>query len=55
MLKKIGDFVKAGEPLLYIYSNNEAKAKEEAVKLQQSYKFASIDIPKIEEIIDVIE
>lgn len=55
VLKKIGDYVKLGEPLLFIYSNNELKAKEEAEKLSKSFKFASIDIPKIEEIIDVIE
>ncbi len=55
VLKKIGDTVKEGEPLLIIYSNDLDKAKEEAYKLQRSYKFASIDIPKIEEILDVIE
>ena len=55
VLKKIGDSVEIGEPLLYIYSNDEEKAKIEARNLQKSYKFASIDVPKIEEIIDVIE
>ena len=55
VLKKIGDSVEVGEPLLYIYSNDEEKARIEARNLQRSYKFASIDVPKIEEIIDVIE
>ena len=55
VLKKIGDSVEAGEPILYIYSNDDKKAEEEAVMLQRSFKYASVDIPKIEEIIDVIE
>ena len=53
--KKIGDSVEIGEPLLYIYSNDESKAKEQIAFLQDSYKCASIDVQKIEEIIDVIE
>ncbi len=55
VLKKIGDHVEAGEPLLYIYSNDEEKAKKEAIKLQRSFKLGSVEVPKIEEIIDVIE
>ena len=55
VLKKIGDYVEEGEPILYIYSNDEKKAEEEAIKLQNSFKYASVDIPKIQEIIDIIE
>ncbi len=55
VLKKIGDTVKVGEPLLYIYSNDERKAEEQARMLQKSYKIGSVDVPKIQEVIDVIE
>jgi len=55
VLKKIGDEVEIGEPLLYIYSNDESKAKDQVKFLRDSYKLASIDVQKIEEIIDVIE
>ena len=53
--KKIGDKVEIGEPLLYIYSNDELKAKEQVPILQKSYKCASIEVPRVEEIIDIIE
>lgn len=55
VLKKIGDKVEIGDPLLYIYSNDESKAKEQVEFLQNSYHYADVEIPKINEIIDIIE
>ena len=52
---KIGAHVNIGDPLLYIYSNDMSKAQDQVKFLQKSYKYASIDIPKINEIIDIIE
>ncbi len=55
VLKKIGDYVKSGEPLLNIYCNDIRKGEKESVFLKDSFKLASIEIERIEEIIDVIE
>lgn len=55
VLKKIGDYVKAGEPLLNIFCNDIRKGEKESAVLKDAYKLASIEIDKIEEIIDVIE
>lgn len=55
VLKKIGDKVEVGEPILYIYSNDESKAKEQVEFLQNSYKIGIEEVPKINEVIDIIE
>ena len=55
VLKKIGDNVEIGEPLLYIYSNEKEKAEEQIDFLRNSYKVGSNEVPPIEEILDIIE
>ncbi len=55
VLKKIGDEVKAGEPLLHIYSNDEAKAMLQVEFLRKSYKISKEKVEKEKEILGVIE
>ena len=55
VLKKIGDRVEAGEPLLYIYANDEIKGKEQILFLEKSYEIGEEKIEKIKEILDIVE
>ncbi len=55
VLKKVGDKVKIGETILNIYSNDKQKAESQIEYLRNSYKIGSIDVPKFNEIIDIIE
>ena len=55
VLKKIGDRVEAGEPLVYIHANDEIKAKEQIVFLEKSYEIRGEKIEKIKEILDIVE
>ena len=55
VLKKIGDEVKSGEPLLIIHANDETKGYLQVESLRNSYKFSKEPVEKIKEIIDVVE
>lgn len=55
MNKKIGDFVKEGEPLLYIYANNETLGLMQVEMLRNSFIFSDEVIEKPEEILEIIE
>lgn len=55
VLKKIGDEVKSGEPLLIIHANDETKGFLQVEFLRNSYKFSKEPVKKIEEILDVVE
>lgn len=55
VLKKIGDEVKSGEPLLYIHANDETQALLQVEFLRNSYKISKEPVEKIKEILDVIE
>ena len=55
VLKKIGDEVKDGEPIMYIHANNETKGLMQVEFLRNSYKFSKEPVEKIKEILDVIE
>ena len=53
--KKIGDFVRSGEPIMYIHANDETKGLMQVEFLRNSYKFSIEPVQKINEISDVIE
>lgn len=55
VLKKIGDNVEKGEPILYIHANEEFKAREQISSLQKSYTIVQEKVEKIKEILDIIE
>lgn len=55
VLKKVGDEVKSGEPLLYIHANDETKAYLQVEFLRNSYEFSTEPVQKPKEILDVIE
>lgn len=53
--KKIGDFVKSGDTLLYIYSNNETQGLMQIEMLRNSFEFSKEPVEKPKEILDIIE
>lgn len=55
MLKKIGDEVKSGEPILYIYSNSETQAFMQIEMLRNSIEISKEVVDRPKEIADVIE
>ena len=55
VLKKIGDEVKSGEPILYIHANDEAKAMLQIEFLRDSYEISKEKVEKEKEILGVIE
>ena len=55
VLKKIGDKVQDGEPLLYIYANDETKGLMQVEFLRNSYSFSDEPVAKPKEVLDVIE
>ena len=55
VLKKIGDEVKSGEPLLVIHANDETKGLLQVEFLRNSYNFSKEPVKKIKEILDVVE
>ena len=55
VMKKIGDEVKSGEPLMYIYANDEAKAMLQIEFLRNSYKISKEKTKREEEILGIIE
>lgn len=55
MVKKIGDEVKNGETILYIYANDEAKALLQVQFLRDSYEISKEKVKKEEEILGIIE
>lgn len=55
VVKKIGDEVKSGEPLLYIHTNNETQGLMQVEMLRKSIGISKEPVSKIKEIIDVIE
>lgn len=55
VLKKIGDEVKNGEPLMYIYTNDEGKGLMQIEFLRNSYKLSKEPVEKEKEILGVIE
>jgi len=55
MVKKIGDRVNMGDVLMYIHANNDNEARKQIDFLRDSYKFADRPVPKMKEILDVIE
>jgi len=55
VLKKIGDKVNQGDILMYIHANDDTNARKEVTFLRDSFKYADRPVPKIKEILDVIE
>jgi pyrimidine-nucleoside phosphorylase len=55
IIKKIGDFVEEGEAILYIYSNDQEKAKSQIKFLQDSYTITSYEPDPVRQILDVVE
>ena len=55
VLKKIGDEVENGEPLMYIYSNDETKAINQVEFLRNSYEISKENVIKEKEILGIIE
>ena len=55
VLKKIGDEIKNGETLMYIYANDEEKAKMQIEFLRNSYEISKEKVEKEKEILGIIE
>ena len=55
MLKQIGDKVSSGEPLLYIYANDETKGLMQVEMLRNSYHFSEGPVNPPKEILDIID
>ncbi len=55
VVKKIGDEVKSGEPIMYIYSNDETKGLMQVEYLRNSYKFSKTQVENYKEILDIID
>lgn len=55
VLKKVGDRVEDGEPMLYIYANDETKGLMQVETLRNSVKITPEPCEKLTEIADVIE
>lgn len=54
-LKKIGDEVKEGEPILYIHANSETQGLMQIETLRSSIKISKDPVEKEKEILDIIE
>ncbi|MBQ6860030.1 MAG: thymidine phosphorylase [Clostridia bacterium] len=54
-LKKIGDEVKEGEPILYIHANSETQGLMQIETLRSSIKISKEPVEKEKEILDIIE
>ena len=54
VLKKIGDKVEKGDILMYIHANND-DARKQIGFLRDSYKLADRPVPKLKEILDIVE
>lgn len=54
VLKKIGDKVEKGDILMYIHANND-EARKQIGFLRDSYKLADRPVPKLKEILDIVE
>lgn len=55
VVKKIGDRVEKGEPLVYIHANDKQKAEEQIAFLRNSYQIQKEPVEKIKEILEIIE
>ena len=54
-IKKIGDEVKEGEPILYIHANSETQGLLQIETLRNSIKISKEPVEKEKEILDIIE
>ncbi len=54
-VKKIGDEVKEGEPIFYIYANNETQGLLQIEALRSSVEISKEPVEKAKEILDVME
>lgn len=55
MVKKIGDEVKSGEPILYIHANTESVGLMQIEMLRKSIEISKEPVEKLKEILDVVE
>lgn len=55
VLKKIGDKVVDGEPILYIYANDETKGLSQVESLRSSFKISNEPVARSKEILDIID
>ncbi len=55
MVKKIGDYVKIGDPILYIHTNVETQGLMQIEMLRNSIEITKEKVDKIDDIKDVIE
>lgn len=55
VLKKIGDEVNSGDPLLYIYANDESKGMLQVEFLRDSFQISKEKVEKTKEILGIIE
>ena len=54
-VKKIGDEIKEGEPILYIHANTETQGLLQIETLRSSIKISKEPVAKAKEILDIIE
>ncbi len=54
-VKKIGDEIKEGEPILYIHANTETQGLLQIETLRSSIKISKEPVAKVKEILDIIE
>ena len=55
VLKKIGDEVKQGEPIMIIHANDENKAYSLITFLRESYTFTKEKVEKPQEILGIVD
>jgi len=55
VLKKIGDKVSDGEPIMYIYANDETKGLMQVETLRSSFHISVEPVGKMKEVLDVID
>lgn len=55
MVKKIGDEVKNGEPILYLHANTESQALMQIEMLRKSIEISKEPVEKLKEILDIVE
>lgn len=55
LVKKSGDTVKVGEPLAYVHTNDESKAKGAVENLKTAFKFANKNVKRKKTVLGVIK
>ena len=53
--RKVGDYVKRGEVIAYVYTNNDVKVKKATDDVVEAYKLTDKKINKKSRIIGIVE